>query len=43
MTATRLSTVLALLLLLCLPASASALPGDAPFGPLSPADGATLP
>ena len=43
MTTARLCALLALLCLLCAPASASALPGDAPFGPLSPADGATLP
>ena len=43
MTTTRRSALLCLLVLLCLPGSAAALPGDAPFAPLSPADGATLP
>src|SRR4051812_45763186 len=40
------SRVAGLLLLLCavtMPASAFAMPGDPPFGPISPADGATLP
>jgi hypothetical protein len=39
----RRSAVLAVLCTLCLPAGAWALPGDAPFEPLSPPDGATLP
>jgi len=43
MTTARLCATLALLLLFCSPTAASALPGDAPFAPLSPADGATLP
>jgi hypothetical protein len=40
---TRLCTVLALLCVLALPAAAQALPGDAPFTPLEPADGASVP
>jgi hypothetical protein len=43
MTTARRCTLLVLLCLLCSPAAASALPGDATFGPLSPADGAALP
>ena len=43
MTTARRSALLCLLVLLCLPGSSAALPGDASFAPLSPADGATLP
>jgi hypothetical protein len=43
MTTTRRCTMLVLFCLFCAPAAASALPGDATFGPLSPPDGATLP
>ncbi|MGZ8649755.1 MAG: hypothetical protein ACXW08_14190, partial [Solirubrobacteraceae bacterium] len=43
MTTVRRRTLLVLLCLLCSPAAAAALPGDATFGPLSPPDGATLP
>ena len=43
MTTARRCTLLVLLFVLGSPAAAWALPGDAPFGPLSPADGATLP
>jgi hypothetical protein len=39
----RQCLLLAVLATLCLPASAGAMPGDAPFAPLSPPDGATLP
>jgi hypothetical protein len=43
MRSARRCTMLVLLCLLCSPAAAWALPGDAPFGPLSPPDGAALP
>ena len=43
MTTARRCTLLVLLFVLGSPAGAWALPGDAPFGPLAPADGATLP